>query len=137
MAFAAVGVVGRSRRALLAAAAAAIAAVCLYPLMLWRDGRWSYGEPEVRSSCAPGCIPCELFAAAAAFAAVVLAAAGIVFAALLCASPTGDLSAPSRPKLPPVAAVPERAPIGALLMRCSGRDGVSTQLDSRHGALSS
>lgn len=67
------GVVGRGWRALLAAAGAAVAGVYFYPLIVYGHGRWSYEEPDVPSSCDPGCIACE----AVAVAALLLAATGI------------------------------------------------------------
>ena len=77
LAFVAVGLVGRGWRALVAAAGAAIAGVYLYPLIVFGQGRWSNEEPDLPSSCDPGCIPFEAFAAAAAVAALLLAATGI------------------------------------------------------------
>ncbi len=71
------GVVGRGWRALLTAAGTAIAGVYLSPLIVYGHGRWSYEEPDVSSSCDPGCIPFEAVAVAAAVAALLLAATGI------------------------------------------------------------
>ncbi|MDP8907941.1 MAG: hypothetical protein M3N47_02240 [Chloroflexota bacterium] len=77
LAFVGVGVFGRVWRALIAATGAAIAGVYLSPLIVYGHGRWSYEEPDVPSSCDPGCIPFEALAVAAAVAALLLAATGI------------------------------------------------------------